>query len=62
MIVVYGMKEKLDPIKNDLSGVIHNCMMTVLACLKIKEQQPYQWGFRGMTGDEAKDLKYQVNV
>lgn len=30
--------------------------------ITIKEQQPYQWGFRGMTGDEARDLKYKVNV
>lgn len=30
--------------------------------ITIKEQEPYQWGFRGMTGDEAKDLKYKVNV
>ena len=28
----------------------------------IKEQAPHQWGFRGMTGDEVSDLKYQVNV
>ncbi|TVZ41531.1 tautomerase-like protein [Alteromonadaceae bacterium 2753L.S.0a.02] len=28
----------------------------------IKEQAPYQWGFRGMTGDEVNDLKYQINV
>ncbi|MEL0081575.1 MAG: tautomerase family protein, partial [Gammaproteobacteria bacterium] len=28
----------------------------------IKEQSPHQWGFRGMTGDEANDLKYKVNV
>ncbi len=30
--------------------------------ITIKEQQPYQWGFRGMTGDEARDLKYRVSV
>ena len=30
--------------------------------ITIKEQQPYQWGFRGMTGDEAKDLDYKVDV
>jgi phenylpyruvate tautomerase PptA (4-oxalocrotonate tautomerase family) len=28
----------------------------------IKEQAPHQWGFRGMTGDEVNDLKYEVNV
>lgn len=28
----------------------------------IKEQAPYQWGFRGMTGDEVTDLTYKVNV
>jgi tautomerase-like protein len=28
----------------------------------IKEQPPHCWGFRGMTGDEAHDLKYSVNV
>lgn len=28
----------------------------------IKEQAPHQWGFRGITGDEARDLNYKVNV
>jgi len=28
----------------------------------IKEQPPHCWGFRSMTGDEANDLKYKVNV
>lgn len=28
----------------------------------IKEQQSYQWGFRGMTGDEVRDLNYKINV
>ncbi|HIP01869.1 MAG TPA: tautomerase family protein [Marinobacter salarius] len=128
MIVVYGIKEKLNPIKSQLSDVIHGCMQSVLGMpedkrahrfvplerddfyypggrsdaytvieinmmagrkpetqkalikaifrelesqlglppvdveITLKEQQPYQWGFRGMTGDEAKDLKYNVNV
>ena len=128
MIVVYGIKEKLNPIKGRLSDVIHGCMQSVLGMpedkrahrfvplerddfyypggrsdaytvieinmmagrkpetqkalikaifrelesqlglppvdveITLKEQQPYQWGFRGMTGDEAKDLKYNVNV
>lgn len=128
MIVVYGIKEKLNPIKSRLSDVIHGCMQSVLGMpedkrahrfvplerddfyypggrsdaytvieinmmagrkpetqkalikaifrelesqlglppvdveITLKEQQPYQWGFRGMTGDEAKDLKYNVNV
>lgn len=128
MIVVYGIKEKLNPIKARLSGVIHGCLQTVLGLpedkrahrfiplekedfyypggrsdaytvieinmmagrkpetqkalikelfkeieaqlgiapvdieITIKEQQPYQWGFRGMTGDEVSDLKYKVNV
>ncbi len=30
--------------------------------ITIKEQAPYQWGFRGMTGDEAKDLSYRIHV
>jgi len=128
MIVIYGIKEKLNPIKANLSDVIHGCMQAVLGMpedkrahrfvpmdredfyypggrsdaytvieinmmagrkpdtqkelikalfreiesqlalapvdveITIKEQQPYQWGFRGMTGDEANDLKYKVNV
>ncbi|WP_284455220.1 tautomerase family protein [Alloalcanivorax xenomutans] len=128
MIVVYGIKERLNPIKSRLSDVIHGCMQSVLGMpedkrahrfvplerddfyypggrsdaytvieinmmagrkpetqkalikaifrelesqlglppvdveITLKEQQPYQWGFRGMTGDEAKDLKYNVNV
>jgi len=128
MIVVYGIKENLNPIKTKLSDTIHSCMQSVLGMpedkrahrfislekedffypggrsdaytvieinmmsgreietqkqlikslflnieknlgikpinieITIKEQAPYQWGFRGMTGDEAKDLKYKVNV
>ena len=128
MIVIYGIKEKLNPIKAQLSDLIHGCMQSVLGLpedkrahrfiplekndfyypggrseaytvieinmmsgrapetqkklikalfqaieadlsiapvdieITIKEQAPYQWGFRGMTGDEAKDLKYKVNV
>jgi len=128
MIVIYGIKEHLNPIKSKLSDVIHGCMTTVLGMpedkrahrfmpmerddfyfpggrseaytvieinmmkgrqietqknlikalfqeietqlsispvdieITIKEQEPYQWGFRGMTGDEVRDLKYKVNV
>jgi phenylpyruvate tautomerase PptA (4-oxalocrotonate tautomerase family) len=128
MIVVYGIKEKLNPVKAQLSDVIHGCMQAVLGLpedkrahrfiplekedfyypggrsdaytvieinmmagrkpetqkalikalfkeieaqlgiapvdieITIQEQQPYQWGFRGMTGDEVRDLKYKVNV
>lgn len=128
MIVVYGIKEKLNPIKAQLSDVIHGCLQAVLGLpedkrahrfiplekedfyypggrsdaytvieinmmagrkpetqkalikalfkeieeqlgiapidieITIKEQQPYQWGFRGLTGDEAKDLKYKIDV
>lgn len=128
MIVVYGIKENLNPIKAKLSDVIHGCMQSVLGMpedkrahrfvpldredfyypggrtdqytvieinmmagrkpetqkalikslfqqlenqlslspidveITIKEQAPHQWGFRGITGDEANDLKYKVNV
>ncbi len=128
MIVIYGIKEKLNPIKAKLSDIIHGCMQSELGMpedkrahrfiplekedfyypggrseaytvieinmmagrkpetqkslikaifkniesqlsispvdveITIKEQAPYQWGFRGMTGDEANDLKYKVNV
>ncbi|WP_415900926.1 tautomerase family protein [Neptuniibacter sp. QD48_11] len=128
MIVIYGIKQQLTPIKAELSDVIHQCMQEVLSFpedkrahrfipmekedfyypggrsaaytvieinmmagrkvetqkklihtlfekiegkigilpvdieIIIKEQQPYQWGFRGMTGDEVNDLKYKVNV
>ena len=128
MIVVYGIKEKLNPIKAKLSDVIHECMRSVLGMpedkrahrfvpmkkedfyypdgrsdaytvieinmmagrkaetqksliqtlfkeiesqlsispidieITIKEQPPHCWGFRGITGDEANDLKYKVNV
>jgi phenylpyruvate tautomerase PptA (4-oxalocrotonate tautomerase family) len=127
MIVVYGIKEKLNPIKGKLSDVIHECMQEVLGMpedkrahrfipmdkedyyypggrsdaytvieinmmqgreketqkalikklfekiekelgissvdveITIKEQPPHCWGFRGITGDEAK-LNYKVNV
>ncbi|MBU3068386.1 tautomerase family protein [Aestuariicella sp. G3-2] len=128
MIVVYGITDKLNPIKAQLSDLLHGCMQSVLGMpedkrahrfvpldrdsfyypagrsdaytvieinmmarrspetqkkliksifrelenklllssidveITIKEQQPYLWGFRGMTGDEAKDLRYEVNV
>lgn len=128
MIVIYGIREKLNPIKSQLSEVIHSCMQSILGMpedkrahrfipmekedfyypggrsdaytvieinmmagrevetqkkliksifkeiehqlsippvdieIVIKEQAPHQWGFRGMTGDEANDLKYKVNV
>lgn len=128
MIVVYGIRENLNPIKSKLSDVIHGCMQSVLGMpedkrahrfmpmnkedfyypegrsdaytvieinlmagrqketqkkliktlfeeiekqisispidveITIKEQAPYQWGFRGITGDEAIDLDYKVNV
>ena len=128
MIVVYGIKDNLNPIKAKLSDVIHSSMQEVLGMpedkraqrfipldkddyyypdgrsdaytvieinmmsgrkqetqkllikslfskieselsippidieITIKEQQPYQWGFRGMTGDEVRDLKYKVSV
>ncbi|WP_375054946.1 tautomerase family protein [Zobellella sp. DQSA1] len=128
MIVVYGIKAHLNPIKARLSEVIHGCMQSVLgmpedkrvhrfipleaedlyypggrspaytvieinmmqgrssdtqkALIKalfsriesevgiapvdvevtIKEQPAHCWGFRGMTGDEVRDLKYSVNV
>jgi len=128
MIVIYGIKEKLNPIKAELSDVIHQCMQSVLGMpedkrahrfipmnkddfyypggrsdaytvieinmmagrkvetqkklikamfvliekqlkilpidieIVIKEQASYQWGFRGITGDEVNDLKYKVNV
>ena len=128
MIVIYGIKEKLNPIKAELADIIHQCMQSVLGMpedkrahrfipmnkddfyypggrsdaytvieinmmagrkvetqkklikamfvmiekqlkitsidieIVIKEQAPYQWGFRGITGDEVNDLKYKVNV
>ena len=130
MIVVYGIKENLNPIKKKLSDVIHDCMQSVLGMpegkrahrfipmnkedfyypdgrsnaytvieinmmqgreketqkflikslfehiekeigispidieITIKEQQPYCWGFRDITGDEAKlaKLNYKINV
>lgn len=128
MIVIYGVKQHLNPIKVQLSDAIHQCMQDVLGMpedkraqrfipmpkedffypggrsekytvieinmmagrkketqkalikalfhqletrcglapidveITIKEQQAYQWGFRGMTGDEVSDLKYKVNV
>ncbi len=127
MVVVYGIKTHLNPIKASLSDVIHACMQSVLGMpedkrahrfislskddfyypggrsdaytvieinmmqgreidtkkalikalfkqierevaispvdveITIKEQPAHCWGFRGMTGDEAK-LNYNVNV
>ena len=128
MIVVYGIKENLNPIKSKLSDVIHKSMQSILGMpedkrihrfipmdksdfyypggrsdnytvieinmmegrqvetkkaliksifaeieselnispvdieITIKEQPKHCWGFRGITGDEVADLKYNVNV
>ncbi len=127
MIIIYGIKEHLNPIKQSLSHVIHQAMQSVLGLpedkrahrfipmdkadffypggrseaytvieinmmqgrqvetqkalikalfkdieeqlgispidieITIKEQPPHCWGFRGMTGDEAK-LNYKINL
>ncbi|HCM0882548.1 TPA: tautomerase family protein [Vibrio parahaemolyticus] len=128
MVVIYGIKEYLNPIKAELSDVIQTSMTQVLSLpeskrahrivpldksdfyypegrtdaytvieinmmegrkaetkkalikalfaniesslgispvdieITIKEQPPHCWGFRGMTGDDVKDLTYKVNV
>lgn len=128
MIVIYGLKENLNPIKAKLSDIIHQSMQDTLGMpedkrahrfipmdksdfyypggrsdnytvieinmmegreietkkslikalfqniestlhispvdieITIKEQPKHCWGFRGITGDEANDLKYKVNV
>ena len=128
MIVVYGIKQHLTPIRVQVSDSIHECMREVLGLpedkrahrfipmdkddfyypggrsdaytvieinmmagrtqqtqkllikklfetleknvdlspidveITIKEQAPFQWGFRGMTGDEVEDLDYDINV
>lgn len=127
MIIIYGIADKLDPIKQRLSDAIHACMRAVLGLpedkrahrfiplrredfyypggrsdaytvleinimagrteqtkkalihrlfaaleadaelapadveITIHEQPPHCWGFRGMTGDEAR-LSYDVKV
>jgi len=127
MIIVYGIKEHLNPIKAELSNTIHHCMQSVLGMpedkrahrfipmdkenfyypggrtaaytvieinmmqgreaatqkqlikklfqeieqklgiapidveITIKEQPAHCWGFRGITGDEAK-LNYKLHV
>lgn len=127
MIVIYGIKEQLNPAKAKMSDVIHGCMQSVLGMpedkrahrfvpmdkedfyypggrsdaytvieinmmqgrtpetqkalikalfaameaqlgiapvdveITIKEQPAHCWGFRGLTGDEAK-LNYKIDV
>lgn len=127
MIRVYGIREKLDPIKGRLSDLINGCMVEALKFpankrvhrffpleredlyypegrseaytlieidmmegrsieakkklihllfermetqlgiapidieISIRESPPHNWGFRGLTGDEAK-LDYKINV
>ena len=127
MIRVYGLREKLNPIKSRLSDLINNCMVEALKFppnkrahrffpleredlyypegrtdaytlieidmmegrsveakkklihllfetiesqlgiapvdveISIRESPPHNWGFRGLTGDEAK-LNYKINV
>ncbi|HMW72179.1 MAG TPA: tautomerase family protein [Cellvibrionaceae bacterium] len=126
MIIIYGIKEQLNPIKAKLSNTLQQCMQEVLGLpedkrahrfipmdkedfycpggrsdaytvieinmmqgrteetkkaliktifarfevdlgikpvdveITIQEQPPHCWGFRGMTGDEAK-LNYSIN-
>jgi len=128
MILIYGIREYLNPIKAQLSDVIHQCMQSVFGMpedkrahrfipmdkddfyypggrtaaytvieinimagrqletkkrlikslfqevesqlgilpidleITIHEQPAHCWGFRGITGDEAKDLSYNVKV
>lgn len=128
MIVIYGIKQQLDPIKARLSTVIQGCMSQVLGLpeskrahrfipmqkedfyypdgrtdaytvieinmmegrkpdtlkklikalfadieqqlaisnadieIIIKQQAPHCWGFRGISGDEARDLSYSINA
>jgi phenylpyruvate tautomerase PptA (4-oxalocrotonate tautomerase family) len=128
MIVIYGIKEHINPIKQQLSDVLQQCLNRELGLpddkrahrfvpldkedfffpqgrteaytvieinmmegrtvgtkkrliktifseverqlglspidieITIKEQPSHCWGFRGMTGDEAQDLKYKINV
>jgi phenylpyruvate tautomerase PptA (4-oxalocrotonate tautomerase family) len=128
MIVIYGIKQSLNPIKAELSDVIHGCLVTILELpedkrahrfipmekedfyypggrsdaytvieinmmkgrkketikslihelfrqienklnippvdieIIVKEQPAHCWGFRGMTGCEARDLTYKVSI
>ena len=41
MIVIYGIKEKLNPIKAELSNVIHSCMQTGLGMPEDKRAQRF---------------------
>ena len=41
MVVVYGIREKLNPIKSDLSRVIHECMQSALGMPEDKRAQRF---------------------
>lgn len=41
MIVVYGIKEQLNPVKAQLSDVIHSCMQSVLGMPEDKRAQRF---------------------
>jgi hypothetical protein len=41
MIVIYGIKEHLNPIKAQLSDVIHGCMQSVLGLPEDKRAQRF---------------------
>ena len=41
MIVIYGIKEMLNPIKSQLSEVIHSCMQSVLGLPEDKRAQRF---------------------
>ena len=47
--IIYEFDRQLGISPTDVEIIIH-------------EQPSHCWGFRGMTGDEAKDLTYQINV
>ncbi len=41
MIIIYGIKEQLNPIKRQLSAVIHGCMQSVLGLPEDKRAQRF---------------------
>ena len=68
VIEINMMEGRTVPTKKALIKMLFSQIETQLGIkpidieITIKEQPAHCWGFRGMTGDEAQDLKYKVNV
>jgi hypothetical protein len=73
-VKIYGLRKHLDPIKKQLSDIIHSCVVDALQYPPDKRAHRFflldpadffypkhNWGFRGLPGDEHQ-LNYKVEI